>query len=425
MLRSTFGQLEASPRCPICDDKIRLAGDVKSSGAIPLRGIMQHTGIKYFSFAKQDRHNAWLDLLRSLAIILVLLRHGSRIEDKAPSSDFFYNIFSNGWVGVDLFFVLSGYLIASGLIRRFELRKTLWPTGYFKDRILRIVPAYYAVLLLCVLGFFPGFLISSAAPGESFFAHLLFLQDYTGADINVVFWSLGVEEKFYILAPLLIILMVRARTMTQCAILGLSLLLISPISRGLAFAALDQPISYEEFFYMVRSPFHMSLEGFVFGIIAALFMSKGWSISKANARSGLTAIGTALLLILGSHDFYAIISAFDAWLQPTIVALLFGVMLFCAASLNGERVKFEPFFRTNARLSYALYLVHFPLIPLAIHLSQQQHALVFWVIYLLLTYAAAIALHFCVEKPFLILKNRAPKRDNASALPQGREVVTP
>lgn len=386
---------------------------------------MRNTGAKYFSFAKQDRHNPWLDLLRSLAIFLVLLRHGSRIEGKAPSGDFLSNVFANGWIGVDLFFVLSGYLIAIALIRRFEVRKTLWPTAYFRDRILRIVPAYYAVLLLCILGFFPGFSINSSAPGESFIAHLLFLQDYTGSDINVVFWSLGVEEKFYILAPFVILFIVRARTITQCTLLGLSLLLISPICRGLAFAAVDQPISYEEFFYLVRSPFHMSLEGFVVGIIAALILSKDWSISEAKAGIGLAASGGVILLILGSHDFYASITGYDAWLQPTIFALLFGIMLLCAASLDGEKLKLEPFFRTNARLSYALYLVHFPLIPMAIYLSQQQHPLAFWAIYLLLTYAAAILLHFAIEKPFLIVKNRASKRVQTSGVFEGKEAVAP
>lgn len=386
---------------------------------------MHDTGHKYFSFEKQTRHNVWLDFLRSFAIFFVLLRHGSRIEGKAPSSDYLSNVFANGWIGVDLFFVLSGFLIASGLIRRFQTQKTLFPAGYFRDRILRIVPAYYAVLLLCMLGLFPGYMINSTSPGESFVAHLLFLQDYTGSDINVVFWSLGVEEKFYIAAPMVIFLMVRTKTITHCALLGLALLLISPVSRGLAFAAVDQPISYEEFFYLARSPFHTSLEGFVIGIMAALALSKGWSMTKANARIGLAISGGFLLFFLGSHDFYASITAYDAWLQPTIIACLFGVMLICAASLAGEKLKFEPFFRTNARLSYALYLVHFPLIPLALHLSQQLHPLVFWLAYLALTYAAALLLHFAIEKPFLIIKSRAAKRAHPSGVFERKEAVAP
>lgn len=386
---------------------------------------MQNTGITYFSFGKQGNHNPWLDLLRSFAIFLVLLRHGARIEGQAPPDGFLDNIFLNGWIGVDLFFVLSGYLIANGLIRRFEIRSTLWSTKYFIDRILRIVPAYYAVLLLCLLGFFPGFQIGSDAPEQSFIAHLLFLQDYTGSDINVVFWSLGVEEKFYILAPLLVLLLLKAKSAFHRASLGMLLLLVSPICRSLVFEASDQPISYEQFFSLARSPFHMSLEGFVVGIMVALLLSRDWSISKSTARTGLAISSGILLLLLGSQEFHANITAWDVWLQPTFFALLFGMMLLFAVSLGGEKLKFEPFFRANARLSYALYLVHFPLIPLALNISQNQPAFIFWISYLSLSYAAAIALHFSVEKPFLLLKSRTRRPDQHPAQFDVREAVAP
>jgi peptidoglycan/LPS O-acetylase OafA/YrhL len=66
------------------------------------------------------RNNPWLDLVRSLAILLVLFRHGERAfnvaSDGQPGP--LGTIFINGWIGVDLFFVLSGYLIARHLIRR-------------------------------------------------------------------------------------------------------------------------------------------------------------------------------------------------------------------------------------------------------------------------------------------------------------------
>src|SRR5690606_20858790 len=145
---------------------------------------------RLFSFAQQASHNPWLDLLRTAAIFLVLLRHGSRSEGNGLSDGFLANLFKNGWVGVDFFFVLSGYLIASGIIRRSSSNGGFCPTGYIKDRILRIVPAYYVVLILCVVGVFPS---AAEVSAHSFFAHLFFLQDYTGSDINVAFWSLGVE----------------------------------------------------------------------------------------------------------------------------------------------------------------------------------------------------------------------------------------
>lgn len=367
---------------------------------------MQSGGGNFFLFEEQANHNQWLDLLRTLAIFLVLLRHASGIENNGLSSGFIANIFVNGWVGVDLFFVLAGYLIAGGLIRRSSLSGGFFPVGYFKDRILRIVPAYYAVLALCVLGFFPGFAIRSEDVPQSFLEHLLFLQDYTGSDINVVFWTLGVEEKFYIVAPLLVWFLFKPKSLRVCAAMGLAVLLVSPISRGMTFETLGQGIEYNDFFVLMRSPFHMSLEGFVIGIMVAILQARGFSLPKSAALIGLCVSGAMLAFWLGSHEFYFEITRFDAWAQPTLLAFLFGFMVFCAASLSEQKMQSAPFFRVNARLSYTLYLVHYPLLPLAFAIAYQQHYLVFWASYLALSYAMAMLVHFGIEKPFLVLKKR-------------------
>ena len=364
-----------------------------------------------FSFEEQANHNQWLDLLRTLAIFLVLLRHASGIENNGLSGGFIANVFANGWVGVDLFFVLAGYLIAGGLIRRSSLSGGFFPVGYFKDRILRIVPAYYAVLALCVLGFFPGFAIRSDDLPQSFLEHLLFLQDYTGSDINVVFWTLGVEEKFYILAPLLVWFLFKPKSLPVCTALGLAVLLVSPVSRGMTFEALDQGVRYNEFFVLMRSPFHMSLEGFVVGIMVAILQARGFSLPKPAALIGLCASAAVLALWLGSHEFLLEITRFDAWVQPTLLAFLFGFMVFSTASLSGRTMQFAPFFRVNARLSYTLYLVHYPLLPLAFAIAYQQHYLVFWASYLALSYTMAMLIHFGIEKPFLLMKKRLNEKE--------------
>lgn len=375
---------------------------------------MQNSGTKLFSFAKLAHHNPWLDLLRTVAILLVLLRHGSRIENNGLTDGFLANLFKNGWIGVDLFFVLSGYLIACGLIRRSNPQSGFFPKGYFKDRILRIVPAYYMVLLLCAAGFFPGF---GQASAQSIFAHLAFLQDYTGSDINVVFWSLGVEEKFYIIAPVIVLLLARQSSMKACAALCVALLLISPLCRGLTFEAITGRVGYDQYFAMMRSPFHMSLEGFVVGIMVAILRARSVAMSPTLALATLGVCAGVLAAWLGSHEFLSQITRIDVWLAPSLLALLFGLMVFCAACLANQKLRFEPFFRVNARLSYSLYLVHFPLLPLAAALSDQQHYLVFWASYLALSYALAFVLHFGVEKPFLLLKQslNGPGRPVAAA----------
>lgn len=373
---------------------------------------MQNSGTKLFSFAKLAHHNPWLDLLRTVAILLVLLRHGSRIENNGLTDGFLANLFKNGWIGVDLFFVLSGYLIACGLIRRSNPQSGFFPKGYFKDRILRIVPAYYVVLLLCAAGFFPGF---GQASAQSIFAHLIFLQDYTGSDINVVFWSLGVEEKFYIIAPVIVLLLARQSSMKACAALCVALLLISPLCRGLTFEAIAGRVGYDQYFAMMRSPFHMSLEGFVVGIMVAILRTRGFSVSPSAALAALCAGAGVLVMWLGSNEFLGEITRIDVWLAPSLLALLFGVMVFCAACLSDRKMRFEPFFRVNARLSYTLYLVHFPLLPLVLALSEQQHHWVFWAAYLGLSYALAIIVHFGVEKPFLLLKQMLNRADRPIA----------
>lgn len=374
----------------------------------------------YLAFPVNAHRNAWLDVLRSLAIILVLLRHGSGIDAGGIREGVAASLFRNGWVGVDLFFVLSGYLITAGLLRRSSAEpRRFVPSRYFIDRILRIVPSYYAVLVLCVIGFFPGFMAAAPDLGKSFVAHLLFLQDYTGADINVVFWSLGLEEKFYILAPLLVIVLVRLRSFVSFAAFAAFLLLISPVSRGIAFEGLNADVTYSEFFQYLRSPFHMSLEGFVFGIIVALLQSRGIVLSARRASQGLGVGLIALVIWICSHEFLAHITRFDAWLQPTALAALFAWIVWCAVALGDRRPACEPFFRVNARLSYSLYLVHFPLLPLATSLGQDEGPAVFWFCYLGLSYVAALAVHFGVEKAFMQLKPGQPgPRPVPSAFPK-------
>lgn len=382
---------------------------------------MQNGKSKLFSFPQLHRHNPWLDLLRTLAIFLVLLRHGTRTGASGFSEGFLGNLFVNGWVGVDLFFVLSGYLIASGLIRRSGANSRLFSKDYFRDRILRIVPAYYAVLVLCAVGFFPG---SHPASAYSFFAHLLFLQDYTGSDINVVFWSLGVEEKFYLLAPVIVLMLWRQTRMTAFVACCAALLIISPLCRGIAFELSQQPMSYATFFDEMRSPFHMSLEGFVIGILVAILRARGLALTRDQALAGLGAASLVLVGALGADELLGAITRVDAWLVPTLLALLFGWMVFCATCLAECRLRFEPFFRVNARLSYSLYLVHFPLLPLATHLSEGQASFVFWSAYLALSYLAALVLHFGVEKPFLMLKDSL-KRPLRPIEPSGQAGAIP
>ncbi len=360
----------------------------------------------------ESRNNPWLDLVRCAAILLVLFRHGERAVTTTSNGGqgFVETLFLNGWVGVDLFFALSGYLITRHLVGagigtgRFALGR------YLALRALRIVPAYVAVMALIIAGAFPFFEIGREALPMRVAYHLLFLQDYLPSNINVVFWSLGVEEKFYLLAPLLVAALLRLPMIAKAPLLvacfGLPL-----IFRSATFQGLDSGIGYNEFFQIFRSPFHMTLEGFVVGVAIAMAERAGLIRPRRGRGLALLSVSASILCIwLASHDFMARIGFHDAALQPALIALLAGAIILGAVMLAGSPMPLTQPARALSRLSYSLYLVHLPLIPLAKVLSGTQGVPGFWAIYLATSLAVAVLLHRGVEKPFLDWKDRLAAR---------------
>jgi peptidoglycan/LPS O-acetylase OafA/YrhL len=367
-------------------------------------------GGDYFTFEKRAGDNAWLDLVRAIAIGLVLARHGYRAiaapsDAVAPWQAFLLN----GWVGVDLFFVLSGYLISQHLLRhgigtgRFELGR------YLAVRALRIVPAYLAVMGLIVASAFPFYVIDGNFLAVRVGYHLLFLQDYLPSNINVVFWSLGVEEKFYLIAPVLVWFALSRGSLAGSLSVVLCLFALSPLCRAAAYMLQAGPLSYETFFQLLRSPFHMTLEPIMIGVAIAIAGHAGAFASSPQRGARLMAIAAvALAAFLASGNFMGFIDSFDVIAQPPIIACLCGLLTLGAVMMGHARLPLEMPVRVVARLSYSLYLVHYPLLPFAmvIATSGEYPGPLFWTAYLGLSAACACLLHFSVEKPFLVLKNK-------------------
>lgn len=387
----------------------RAARGLKSVSSRPAH--TQPASARYFAFPEIAGQNAWLDLLRAAAVMLVLVRHGERavVSDHAPAAPFsdpLHALFMNGWVGVDLFLVLSGYLIAKSLLRMSDRADALDVQSYFRARALRIVPAYFFVLLVIAAGLIPFYAVSGDDMARRVIYHMLFLQDYLPADINVVFWSLGVEEKFYLLAPVLVYALVAVRSAKAALAILLALFLLSPCIKLAQFLAATSAPDYDQFFASFRSPFHLSLEPLAAGVaVAWLQHRKMVSLSPTVAKRMLAVAGIALTAWLMSHEFLAEITLLDAALQPALIALLCGCMVLAATCLATAPTPGAEIWRPISRLSYALYLVHFPLIPLCMVSADALHA-PFWLVYMAVIFPAAAWLHFAVEKPFLILKDR-------------------
>jgi peptidoglycan/LPS O-acetylase OafA/YrhL len=146
-----------------------------------------------------NRRLVEIDGLRAIAIILVVLFHYTK--------EFFpqHRLFSFGWSGVDLFFVISGFVLYLQVKRKYYRDGKTHYLKYLRNRALRIVPAYYASLFVMILVFGRHRFFS-----QEFLMHLSFLYifDYDVAvSIQPLYWTLAVEVQFYLLliliAPLL------------------------------------------------------------------------------------------------------------------------------------------------------------------------------------------------------------------------------
>ena len=364
------------------------------------------------SLPKRADDNAWLDLLRALAIVLVLLRHGFvAVASPDANPGFFGFLALNGWMGVDLFFVLSGYLISRHLMRNGFGRPGFSYRHYLSMRALRIVPAYVVVLALILLSAFPLYRISENHLVFRTAYHLLFMQDYLPANINVAFWSLGVEEKFYLAAPVLLWLILGRKTPVQIGLVLAALFALPSAIRGAVYFMQEAPLDYVAFFQKLRSPFHASLEPLVVGIAVAVAEQAGAiRLSSRTGKRIFIFASVALVAWLGSHDFMASITGFDAIPQPVLIAGLCGLLLLGAVRMKGVVLPLDPAIRIVAVLSYSLYLVHFPLVPLALALTVRSgHPAAFWPIYLGLCFVSAGLLCAGVERPFLKLKSQLSK----------------
>jgi peptidoglycan/LPS O-acetylase OafA/YrhL len=381
----------------------------------------------YLAMERSPSAIAELDGLRAIAILLVLARHAVRaVQDGTlpllPIAGWdAATPFLNGWIGVDLFFVLSGFLISRHLLGRYGDPNGLALAPYLAKRALRIVPAYFAVLLIVAAGLVPMVAVRQEALGLRVAYHMLFLQDYLPTNLVVTFWSLGVEEKFYLLAPLILAAVLRWRRPQAQLVAAAAIVLLGPALRLVSTFMHPGIDTYVPFFYTFRTPFHACIDALMIGVLIALVHHHRerlpWLCRPALARLVLwCALGLSGWLLLAA-PLMAEIGWYDKVLQPLLIALGAGGVLY-GVVLSGRPA---PILRglsllVLARLSYSLYLVHVPLIPGVIWLvdgplgladvPQALRFAAFLPLFAVSSLLAAACLHYVVEKPFLLLKDR-------------------
>lgn len=351
-----------------------------------------------------------LDLLRLLAILLVIGRHVGTLADAATLARHpLVSAWSRGgWVGVDVFFVLSGFLVSGLLFAEYTKRGGLSPMRFYVRRGWKIYPPFYLLIAVTVFVY--------AKFGQQIqlswlLSELLFFQSYVPG-LWMHSWSLGVEEHFYLLLPLVLLLFVRrnpasANPFRAIPALGLAIVAAALVARIVTWRA------HPTFAYQVNlSPTHLRLDSLFMGVVlsyALHFHRDAFVRAVTPWRWPLIAAG--LTLLAPAFAFPLETTPFIYTAGFTLFALG-GVMLVAGTMLcSTPRTGVTSALASLGAQSYSIYLWHLPVMLWGIPLAEQSAGFRFaFGIRATLSVVASIGVGVMmaklVERPALRLRDR-------------------
>lgn len=359
-----------------------------------------------------------LDHLRALAIVLVLMYHYRAF--KHP--DWIDTIGKFGWTGVDLFFVLSGFLISGQLFKEIERSKSIRLKTFFIKRFFRIIPPYLFVLFLYFS--FPFFREREAL--SSFWKFITFTQNYGLDVINFgTFshaWSLCIEEQFYLFLPLLLLIGIKTKMYRYTVIFTVFLIIFSITVRYITWNISVVPVmetgDFWKVWYMkIYYPTHTRLDGLAVGVMISFLMQYSLGFQKIVHNNGNR------LFILG-----IVLLGFSFWICNdqtsqgasvfgfTWVALSYGIILMSAVSGSSFLFKSKSYVTEQlAGLSYAVYLSHKGIIHMVQgilnHFNVETSGNISLCLCLIACIAGGLFFRLIIEKPSSTLKNVILKKN--------------
>lgn len=354
----------------------------------------------------QTRYFPSLDGLRCLSIVAVIWHHAAGASG---------GVLAKGYLGVNLFFAISGFLITTLLIREQGSQGTIDLGAFYARRTLRIFPLYYLVLALYTV---LTLRIEPDSPaGAQFRANLPYFATYTSnwfvardAGTRVIFyfaWSLATEEQFYAVWPSIIRF---ARAWYGPAIAAV-LALVAHVAAGSAVAAgwIDGRLLAARIAASIAP-------AICFGCLAAIVLHRPAGLRFAQSLLGRRASAAAVGVLLAGC------MAVDAVPQIAIEALMAVLVAACCLRRGGQlgTLLENRLVRHVGTVSYGMYLLHMLVINAVRRLLPDQGGVVVFAVALPLTALVATLSYESIEKHFLALKERFRARGSAAAAPAHR-----
>jgi peptidoglycan/LPS O-acetylase OafA/YrhL len=358
--------------------------------------------------AAPDVYHPSLDIARGFAVSIVLLYH----------LFWYVSFFRLGWIGVDLFFVLSGFLITDILLRSRDNRNYF--SKFFIKRILRIFPVYY--LALIAFFFLSPLLFSNKLPDSAFtyynqnqIWYWLYMQNWLVIRKGLPqepylnhFWSLAIEEQFYILWPVVIYCIKRIENLKKLIFLLIVFALLLRIFIRIFNSEQIEGLYYNTFTRM---------DSLLIGSFISIHVKQEKLIPtiyiKIIILSFIALICTSIGIIGNVQPGNKVFST----IGYSIIAAFFGIIIYLLVTYENKLkalIKNGKTFSFLAKISYSLYVIHLPAYLItAYFLSSDQISFLqlivkqkvsISIISLLITVLLSIVSFNIIEKPILSLK---------------------
>ena len=339
--------------------------------------------------------------LRAVAVLVVILDHVGM-----PG-------LPGGFIGVDVFFVISGYVITEMLLRRPAASRGLWFLGFYAARARRIVPAATLVIVLTVIATFEftnfvrgARVLPDATAASLFLANFHFIEtgsDYArlGGDPSPLqhYWSLAVEEQFYLVWPLLVVLAIGVAARTRRVplrplLLGL-LVVLATVSY--LYSILLTPLDGVEAFY---SPFTRAWE---LAVGCLLAVARPWLAAAVSARkvvtaglawAGFAAIAWSVVALDDTSGFPGSVAAIPVLGTAAVLIAGMRTQPTVPMSILGTRVLVY-----LGDISYSLYLVHWPLFTITAARIGADFSLPMQLLLIGVTVVCAAIMYHAFENP--------------------------
>lgn len=363
-----------------------------------------------------------LDLLRSIAIVWVMCFHSFLLGGLGPDWAWLSRY---GWMGVDLFFVLSGFLIGTQVLAPLARGEGLSFTDFYLRRAFRILPAFVAVLALYLA--WPGVRESPGMePWWKFLSFTLNLSiDYGRNTAFSHAWSLCVEEHFYWVFPLMAVALHR-----RLSVRGFLVFCAAVVAAGVALRAgawwhgmqVDPGMDRRNWFVEdLYYPSWNRLDGLLCGVALATwktFRPEAWA--RARRHADLALLAGAAVMALAFWLFRDRVGLLGNTLGWPVLSFGLGLLVFAGAGRDGLLGRLDvPMAGWLAAISYSLYLVHkavYHVVQQAVGPALEGRGLVAAAVYGGASILAGAALYYAVERPGLRLRSRWVRRRAATPI---------